>query len=250
MSEAGARCRLFTPPVAAALSAARIQARGAALRGGASEAQVDAAEDGARAKAEAAACNSPDLALAAARVRAGFKGYAQLQRMSFPGTVGAWAADRTPGPRWRLGEDAPGGVRFGLIEGADGREGLAAFWPGTTARGASALRLVLRDASRARSPYLDLRRRGLAGRLPPRALTTSLLAGWREAAPESVGVPHTRGGTLFRFPAGAAEALAGLDPREAVALELVFPTSAGERTATTLMEVGDFAAGRAFLAAR
>ena len=39
------------------------------------------------------------------------------------------------------------------------------------------------------------------------------------------------------------------DPREAVTLELVFPTRTGERVETTLFEVGDFAAGRAFLAA-
>ena len=57
-------------------------------------------------------------------------------------------------------------------------------------------------------------------------------------------------GAAFRFPDSAARALEGLDPREAVVLELVFPTRTGERVDSTLLEVGDFAAGRAFLAAQ
>ncbi|MDZ4370247.1 MAG: hypothetical protein U1C74_02340, partial [Phenylobacterium sp.] len=48
----------------------------------------------------------------------------------------------------------------------------------------------------------------------------------------------------FRFPQTAAKALADLDPREAVAVEFLF---AGDRVRTAYVEVGDFAAGRAFL---
>ena len=51
-------------------------------------------------------------------------------------------------------------------------------------------------------------------------------------------------GWAFRFPAAAAQALADLDPREAIAVEFLFP---GERVRTAYVEVGDFAAGRAFL---
>ena len=43
-----------------------------------------------------------------------------------------------------------------------------------------------------------------------------------------------------------AAALATLDPREAVAVEFLFE---GDRTRTAFVEVGDFAAGTAFLAA-
>ena len=42
MSVADARCRLFTPEIASALSAARAQARGAALRAGADGASLRA----------------------------------------------------------------------------------------------------------------------------------------------------------------------------------------------------------------
>ena len=54
---------------------------------------------------------------------------------------------------------------------------------------------------------------------------------------------------MVTFPPEAARALAVLDPRESVTMELVFPTRTGERVETALIEVGDFAAGRAFLAA-
>jgi hypothetical protein len=56
------------------------------------------------------------------------------------------------------------------------------------------------------------------------------------------------GGWAFRFPAAAADALAGLDPREAVAVEFLFTGEDGESVRTAYVEVGDFAAARAFQA--
>jgi hypothetical protein len=54
---------------------------------------------------------------------------------------------------------------------------------------------------------------------------------------------------LAVFPAAAANALAALDPREAATVEFLFPSGQGERVEAASIEVGDFAAGRAFLAA-
>jgi flagellar biosynthesis/type III secretory pathway M-ring protein FliF/YscJ len=51
-------------------------------------------------------------------------------------------------------------------------------------------------------------------------------------------------GWAFRFPAQAARELARLDPREAVAVDFLFP---GDRVRRAYVEVGDFAAGRAFV---
>src|SRR4051812_17574997 len=67
MTAADERCRLFTPPVASALAAGRVQARGAALRSGVSPESLDATEARARAAAMATSCASPDIALAANR---------------------------------------------------------------------------------------------------------------------------------------------------------------------------------------
>ncbi|MEI7932421.1 MAG: hypothetical protein WCI21_05125, partial [Alphaproteobacteria bacterium] len=70
MSAANARCRLFEPNLAAALAMTEAQARGAALRSGIEEDELDQVAERARAKAGAQACNSADLATAAEKVKA------------------------------------------------------------------------------------------------------------------------------------------------------------------------------------
>jgi hypothetical protein len=58
--------------------------------------------------------------------------------------------------------------------------------------------------------------------------------------------PDMKTGWAFRFPAEAKAALAGLDPRETVAVEFLIPGDSGETVRTAYVEVGDFAAGEAF----
>ena len=58
-----------------------------------------------------------------------------------------------------------------------------------------------------------------------------------------------KSGWSFRFSPAAQVALAGLDPREAVIVEFVFAGPNGDKVRQAHVEVGDFAAGRAFLAA-
>src|SRR4051794_8531727 len=69
MTAADGRCGLFAPEVAAALAAAQAQARGAALRGGTDPQDLRQIERQARNKGGASDCASPDLAVAAGRVR-------------------------------------------------------------------------------------------------------------------------------------------------------------------------------------
>lgn len=255
MSAAGARCKLFEPSIAAALVASGRQARGAALRGGIDPAALDAAEARARNRAAAASCGSPDLAVAAERVRKGFAGYSRVEIMSFPGDLATWRADRGNAGgagEWRLLQTAhapDGPLAFG-IAGPSGGESLTAVagWPGALA--ASGARLVVRDTAKTARPYLDPRRRDLASRTPPRPVTRSFLASARIPAGARLLPRGASVGAAFRFPAAAADALDDLDPREAMVLELVYPTRSGERVEQVPLEVGDFAAGRAFLMAR
>ena len=51
----------------------------------------------------------------------------------------------------------------------------------------------------------------------------------------------------FRFPAAAEQALEHLDPREAVSVEILYPSDRGDLVRTAFLEVGDFDAGMAFL---
>lgn len=256
MSAAGARCRLFEPSVAAALTASGRQAKGAALRAGTDPDVLNAAESRARARARAVVCNSKDLVLAAARVRKGFEGYSVIQVMTFTGDNAQWQADRGGQKRfssdWRLIQRVrtrSGEVLFGLatVPGGEALTAVAA-WPSALA--ASGARLIMRDPTLARRAYLDPRRRDLAGRTPPRNLTRSFLASERAPARQSLLPTGSASGETFRFPPVAAFALEELDPREAVVLELTYPTRGGERTETATFEVGDFAAGRAFLSAK
>jgi hypothetical protein len=248
MSTAGERCKLFTPDIASGLNAAAAQARGAALRSGADEKTLDAVRRRAELKAYGAACKGKDMTVAAERVRNAFSGYGKIWKMNFPGARGGWSADRAqPGkqgePRWRLSQ-AQGEVRFGILADSEG-ERLTVVFPAGRAEGAASARLLLRDPAKAARPYIDNRKAGLAGSMAPRASSVAFLANGKGAAPASVG-----GGVAFSFPASAMTALERLDPREAATVELVFPSRRRERVEKTLIEIGDFAAGRAFLAAR
>lgn len=255
MSAADSRCRLFTPRIASALNASRLQARGAALRAGASPAVIAGAEQRARGKAAAIACDSSDLKVAAGRVRTGFDGYSKLARMTYPGDIAGWSADRAVSrnaARWKLVQDSRFGwdrMRFGLA-GFEGRGSLAAVVAFSDKARPYAARLVMRDVGRTQGPYLDRRagpRPPLASRLPPRSASRVFSADARDIADEGLLPPGADSGWTYRFSPAAAEALAGLDPREAVAVEFVFSGPRGDVVRRAYIEVGDFAAGRAFL---
>jgi hypothetical protein len=86
--------------------------------------------------------------------------------------------------------------------------------------------------------------------MPPGGATTTFAAQTRDAAPRDLLSPDMKSGWSFRFPLAASEALAQLDPREAAAVEFLFANrSGGDTVRRAYLEVGDFAAGRAFLRA-
>ena len=245
MREAGARCKLFEPRVEAALVAGALQARAAALRAGATDAGLDAAEAQARAKAAAVPCDAPDLRIAAQRVRAAFQGWGTQPTLALPGVRGAWSARRRadrPGPFWALSSSGTlAGRRFTVGLRATGRTGEPLRFDlelaDPEAGEAWTARLVVRDPARAPQPYL-----APGGRPPPDA----------ERVVGASGKQALDGGRAwrFRFPPSAADALAALDPRENARLELVYAApGGGDRTVSTLVEAGDFAVGRAFLSA-
>lgn len=258
MSAVDTRCRLFEPAIGAALKSAAAQARGAALRSGAAQDSLVSVERRARSRAASARCDSADIATAATRVRTAFKGYAQLTRMTWPGDFADWRGDRTvtrQGALWRLSQTSAFGydrMVFGF-GGEDTPGALLASVSFTDGRTPYAARLVMRDPARAGQPYLDRRKSGakgripLAGRTPPPQATRAFAAEARSTASERLRPAGTKSAILFRFPMRAADALDGLDPREAVAVDFVFAGATGDQVRRAYVEVGDFAAGRAFL---
>lgn len=252
MTSADARCRLFKPGVGSALDAARAQARGATLRSGASEAQVTALEARAQSKAGAAPCNSHDLTTAADRVRKAFDGYSTMLRMTYPGDRATWQADRSVSatiPIWRLSQPAGFGADrlvFGLEGRANQMRAVVVF---ADAAQPYTARLVLRDTLRTQGPYLNARNaKGLAANAAPRNASRVFGAETRDSAPVTLLPAGAKTGLSFRFPRDAIDAMSRLDPREAATLEFVFTGRAGQDVVRrAYVEVGDFAAGRAFL---
>jgi hypothetical protein len=252
MTTADARCRLFAPEISAALAAAQVQARGAALRAGRSTPDIEGVERRARERALGVDCASPDLSVAANRVRNAFSGFARMERIAYPGEQADWRADRSgPGQiRWRLVQE----TRFGADRLSFGLAGRAAsgvvLAVGQFADGEApyAARLMMRDARRTQAPYVDAFGSGsgapLARRLPPRSALRIYAAEARSPAGSDLLPRDASRGWAFRFPAEAARELAALDPREAVAVEFLFDGDVARRA---YVEVGDFAAGRAFL---
>ena len=243
MSAAGARCGLFTPDIARALEAGREQARGAGLRAGDGAAAVAAVEKRALAKAMSVDCRAPGLRLAAERVRTAFADYARLSVMRFPGSRSAWRAERPDsrltGPRWAIVQALPGSggwLLFGVVGGRpvllDARRDTAA---------AATSRLRLRDPARFAEPFLS--------GPPPPSISRVILASGRAAAVQALLPAGATRGVLYTFSPEALAALSALDTRETAQVELVYPTLHGERVFSAPIEVGDFDAAQAFLAA-
>jgi hypothetical protein len=257
MAAADGACRLFAPPVASALAAAKAQARSAALRSGMDSAGLRDIESRADAAAAAAGCASPDIAVAAQRVRQAFDGYAHLDHMTFPGENADWLAERPADDgvsHWRLSQRDRFGwdvMLFGVVGHGAARPlmAVASFADGASPYGA---RLVLRDAAVTDGPYLAVNEADVSGRipmdgrLPPRSATRVFNAEAMSPAGRDLRAPDMPDGWAFRFPPQAEQALAALDPRETVAVEFLFAGENGDEQRTAYVEVGDFAAGEAF----
>lgn len=249
MTAADGRCDLFTPGVSAALAAGAAQARSAALRAGTDVKSLQRIEMNARGQAARINCRSPVVASEAQRIQQAFAGYQRITRMVYPGDLTEWRADRGVGrtARWRLSQSADFGSNrmvFGLAGRQDSGSALVAVAGFSDKAAPYAARLVMRDTGRTLGPYLAGGRQPLARKLPPAAATRAYMAEARGDAEAELLPKGYSGGWAFRFPAAAVQALAELDPREAVAVEFLIP-GGGPRTA--YVEVGDFAAGRAFL---
>lgn len=241
MRAADQRCRLFDRPVAAALAVAAAQAEGAAVRAGVQPKHLTQIEQRARLRAANTACGSPDLMLAAERVRDAFDGWARTVRITFPGAEADWRADRTPTRtlRWRLVQSV-GADQFGVAgRGAD--QALVAV---TTAEGRRpyAARLVLRDPAKDARPWL-----GGVGRA---AGARAIFAQAASSAEPTLLQAGEKAGLAFRFPRAASDAIAALDTRESFVVEYLYaaPDGGPDRVRRARFEVGDFAAAHAFLA--
>ncbi|WP_269515992.1 hypothetical protein [Brevundimonas subvibrioides] len=247
------KCRLFQAPVAGALTAATLQSRGAALRGGVAEATLNETAARARYRAARVDCANPELAMVRDRVADAFAGWQRIPRMDFIGDRATWTADRVrrEDAAWRLVQPSVVGaspVRFGLSASPPqpgtvfGGNVLSAVVSFVGRPRPYAARIVMRDPALAPRPWLTA---AGAGVLPPVSARQEVWsAGTAAAAPTLLATGRTQG-EIWRFPQTGADALATLDPREPFLVEFLFRDGS---VATTTFEAGDFAAARAFVA--
>lgn len=241
------KCGLFDPGLRGALAAATAQARGALLRSGWSEAQTD--DLGRRAAAEGAghACNDPRIGAAASSARNAFTAWTRLSSMRFPGGERAWTARRTPDPSgFLLRQDipAPMPATFGVRMNQSGASVALSIPLAEGASAPSGARLYLRDRARAPKSAADLPGRTRTGLAAMAASRASARVMWATA--RQVEAMDKQRFAVITFPASAMAQIASLDPRESIEIEV--DTRSG--VARYLVEVGDVAAARAFLAAQ
>lgn len=235
--ETDSRCALFSADVRSALQVGAAQARGALLRGGWSDERLLDLEGAAVSAARARACDDPRTQEAAARVRDSFRAWTRTPSLTLPGLAREWRAQRRPDAAgWLLVQDIPAPRRaaFGVRPDA-----AALVVPlGWTGRAPASASLVIRDVARAAAPTLAAparRERGLEAGAPLRAASRRIHARDRQMA-----TVNGMRSVVFEFPPEILPLLAALDPRESAVIELD-----GQRL---LIEIGDFAAARAFLA--
>lgn len=240
--EADAQCRLLDPGPLDALRVGATQARGALLRAGWSTTQVAELESAVVTSARARACNDERTLTSARNARASYATWANAGRMTFAGWGRDWLALRTAdADGWRLRQeiDAPRVAVFGVRE-RGGRQRLTLVVPiANGTREPRAATLIVRAPS---APLIEIN------------LNARIAYGLEAGAPQEARAMSVRGAraierasggrrlAVFTFSDSAFAAIAALDPRESVVIEL--------DGARLLVEVGDLAAARAFLTIR
>ena len=240
-------CGLFDPGLRAALEAATWQARGVLLRSGWSETRTDSLGRAATAEGGAKRCSDPAIATAARNARAGFTGWTRLMAMRFDGGARAWSARRISdrdGFYLRQDMTTPRNAAFGIRH-----EGTAAavgfMLPlGVNEPPPSGARLYFRDRTRAPRSAADLpgrTRNDLPSLAASRASSVTI---WASARRLDEAKDHRL--AMFVFPNSVMDRIGALDPREAIEVEIDGATGVSR----FYVEVGDFAAARAFLQAQ
>jgi hypothetical protein len=247
--EADAQCRLFTPSIRAALQVGAAQARGALLRSGWNNAQMRNLEQTVVAAARGRACNDARTATSAADARRAFTTWVNASSMEFPGWERTWIARRvvpSRGASWRLSQaiDGPIPAVFGVRDQADAQHLSVVIPVAPRATAPTSVRLIMRDASRARAMEIGLPQRmaqGLAAGAPSPSAS--------RAVPSTRSIERLEGSAtqaVFVFPDDTLRNVLALDPRESIELRV----ESGRSVQSLYVEVGDIAAARSFLVIR
>lgn len=240
--EADATCSLLTVDIRTAVEGGAAQARGALLRGGWTNDQLVTLEQATARAARSRACDDPRTAQSAAQARDAFASWARTPAMSFPGAERTWSARRHADVAgWRLSQMLPSGGAIGVRDRAGAQEFALMIPLAANDTLAASAELALRDTARARA-NLDIPGRSLSGLAAGAPSPATAQRFWASA--RRIETIERRRWAVFVFPAAAFDAMLQLDPRESVEARI----GVEARARPILIEVGDIAAARAFLA--
>jgi hypothetical protein len=231
------RCQLLEAGPRRALAGFTAQARGAALRAGASSQRLNLIANQAKTAAAGKSCRDPVVQTEANRIRAAHKGWRAQMTGSYPGPARTWQVDRSGKDNWRAVQDTGSATRAGLITIGQG----LSFAVETPDMQASGARLFLRDLSKLGPPQANQTLKP-----PLRGGTSIHLATARRPASSKARVEQKpRAGTLFVFSDETTRAVLNADPRDTFEVEITSRTGGVTRL---LVEVGDLVAAFTFAA--
>ena len=231
------RCGLLEEGPRRALIGFMAQARGAALRAGASTQRLDQIENQTKQAMGSKACTDAAIKEEAKRITAAHKGWRAQLTATYTGSKRTWMVDRSGKDTWRAFQDVGGGTRAGLVSSDSGLS-FAVETPDVRAAGA---RLFLRDPAKIGALTIH---RPLAP--PPRSGVSVFVAARRQPADSRSRYGQApRAGTLFLFSEATTRAVLHADPRDTFELEL---TNRSGQVTRLLVEVGDLVAAYTFAA--
>ncbi len=273
-------CGTLSPLEHAALVSGQVQARGTLLRAGEDLQSLDDLYTDLAKRAANVACDNEDVHNEIVRMQEAAELWSRMFTMVFPARWQNWEARREDAlekARWRVRSplNGPDGVMmdFGLV--AHGEEVFLDLLV-LGGRTPSSVLLHMRDPKLLAAPLNDDLLRllgrtkdgrtidGPASFMPPQSVVQSFFAadkipvppslfsdaGFSQSGPGKAKSDADAQSILFRFGAKALSAFSAMDPRDVVAIELVYPArysgKNGPVRERVYVEVGDFVAARLF----
>lgn len=257
-------CHFLDPDLLRALKVSTAQARGAALRAGLTEQDLQALEAKARRTIVNVSCVDSSLTARVAAAKRALGDYRKLAAQEFKGTKRSWLASRSGKDNgWRLVQALGRGAQIGIVAANPDSDAVAAKRPirhlvfgvplAESEEAPIAARIFVRNPALQLQPVLGgfgaIASRDKPGLFAASPIVSS--AFWAKARYVNEGEEGRA--VAFFFGADLVDAIMALDPREACLIELQPSLPDKEKVAADinaqryLMEVGDLPAALAFI---
>lgn len=245
ISAADKNCNLFTEGERLALNSGIYQAEGELLRANKTTAEMEKLAAEVTSHARSLGCAHPSVVEVAATVRSSYRQFAKTNYLEYPAARSTWGASRSEHDKWAVSQaDKTTSITFGLRRTKEPDAIRLAVSIPAKGLEPSSVQLVLRDPEKMPEPWFG----SIAGATKalvaaPRSIAKVEWAGEIRKGKDAVGDPIW----ILYFSADAIARLEGLDPREAVQIDIVPSQRAKDQAVRRIsFEVGDIKAAHAF----